>query len=63
MQLNSARRVEEIQEEQDLVNLILRGNGQNDDDGGAGAGLSAANSFFSSEMLRALSDANKNGKT
>jgi len=63
VQLNSARRVEEIQEEQDLVNLILRGNGQNDDDGGAGAGLSAANSFFSSEMLRALSDANKTGKT
>ncbi len=52
----SARRVEAIQEEQDLVNLILRGPEQ---EGDGGAGLTAANSFFSSEMLRALSEANK----
>ena len=54
IQYASARRQDRIQQEQMLVELILRGP-QEPDAGGPGARLGRA--MFSSEMLRALSDA------
>jgi hypothetical protein len=54
IQYASARRVEQLNEEQTLVALVLRGPESADD---TGMGLQAANSLFSTEMLRTLSEA------
>jgi hypothetical protein len=54
IQYASARRLEQRQEEQALVALVLRGPEGADD---AGAALQSANSLFSTEMLRTLSEA------
>jgi hypothetical protein len=56
IQFADAGRADQIREEQDLINLILRGPGQSDD---TGLGMGPANSLFSTEMLRALSEAGK----
>jgi hypothetical protein len=53
----SARRLERLREEQSLVDLVLRGSQGAD---GPGLGGGAVDSMFSSEMLRALSDARNN---
>ncbi len=50
----SARRVERMQQQQAMVDVILRGS-QSPDGGGVGQRLSG--SLFSSEMLRVLSEA------
>jgi hypothetical protein len=54
IQFASARRIERMQEEQAVVDLVLRGPGGSDDLGGQ-----TANSLFSTEMLRALSETNR----
>jgi hypothetical protein len=58
IQYASARRLERQQAEQEMVDLVLRGPENSDD---VGMSVQTANSLFSSEMLRALSEAgNKN---
>lgn len=66
-QYATGRRLERIQQQQELVNLILRGSQDVDGGGfglssGGGGGASSAqrmtSSMFSAEMLRVLSDAN-----
>ena len=47
----SARRVMQMQEEQALIGMLLRGP---DSSGGPGLGMQASNSLFSNEMLQAL---------
>jgi hypothetical protein len=54
IQYASARRLERMQAEQEMVNLVLRGPESADD---VGMSVQTANSMFSSEMLRALSEA------
>ena len=54
MQYAMARRVERLQQEQALTDLLLRGP---ESPGDSGSGL--AGSMFSSEMLRVLSEANQ----
>jgi len=67
VQYATGRRLERIQQQQELVSLILRGP-QDADDGfsfASGGGSSAqrmTSSMFSSEMLRVLSDASDGGK-
>lgn len=56
VQYASARRIDRAQQQQELVDFILRGPQGADD---AGAGLRLTNSLFSSEMLRVLSEAGK----
>jgi hypothetical protein len=53
----SLRRTEQMQEEQMLIAMVLRGSGGGADDGGLT--LQTANSLFSSEMLRAMSETPK----
>jgi hypothetical protein len=55
IQYASARRLDRAQQQEELVELILRG--PQNPDGGAGTQLTS--SLFSSEMLRILSDASK----
>ena len=72
IQYASGRRLERIQQQQELVNLILRGSQDVDSggfglsSGGSGGGTSSAqrmtSSMFSSEMLRVLSDAGDKSK-
>jgi len=58
IQYASARRQERLQQQQEMVDLILRGPEPTDD---VGLSVQSANSMFSNEMLRALSQAsNKN---
>jgi len=54
IQYASARRQERLEQEQNMVNLILRGPESSDD---VGLSTQSANSLFSTEMLRALSQA------
>jgi len=54
IQYASARRTDRLQAEQEMVNMVLRGPESADD---MGESVQAANSLFSSEMLRALSEA------
>jgi hypothetical protein len=54
IQYASARRADRLQAEQTMVNMVLRGPESADD---VGESVQAANSLFSSEMLRALSEA------
>lgn len=67
VQYATGRRLERIQQQQELVSLILRGP-QDADDGfsfASNSGSSASrmtSSMFSSEMLRVLSDASDGGK-
>ena len=51
IQYASARRQERLQQQQEMVDLILRGPEPTDD---VGMSVQAANSMFSTEMLRAL---------
>jgi hypothetical protein len=53
MQYASARRIDRAEQEQALIDLVLRGPEQGDD----GGDRSLTSSMFSSEMLRVLSDA------
>jgi hypothetical protein len=53
MQYASARRIDRAEQEQALIDLVLRGPEQSDD----GGDRSLTSSMFSSEMLRVLSDA------
>jgi hypothetical protein len=53
LQFASAGRVDRSQQEQEMVDLVLRG--PDEPDGGAGSSLT--NSLFSADMLRMLSDA------
>jgi hypothetical protein len=68
VQYATGRRLERIQQQQELVALILRGP-QDADDGfslASNGGSSASrmtSSMFSSEMLRVLSDASDGGKS
>ena len=55
MQYSAARRIDRMQQEQALIDLVLRGPEQNDD-----AGRIYTGSMFSSEMLRVLSDERSN---
>jgi hypothetical protein len=55
IQYASARRQDRLAEQQEMVNLILRGPETTDD---VGLSVQTANSLFSTEMLRALSQAN-----
>jgi len=57
MRYASARRIDRAEQEQAVIDLVLRGPEQTDDGLGLGAGRSLTNSMFSAEMLRALSDA------
>jgi len=52
----SARRVVQMQEEQALIGMLLRGP---DSSGGLGPGMQSSNNLFSSEMLQALSETPK----
>ena len=67
VQYATGRRLERIQQQQELVSLILRGP-QDADDGfsfasnGGSSASRMASSMFSSEMLRVLSDASDGGK-
>jgi hypothetical protein len=54
IQYASARRQERLQQQQEMVDLILRGPESTDD---VGLSVQTANSMFSTEMLRALSHA------
>jgi Transglycosylase SLT domain len=54
IQYASARREERLQQQQEMVDLILRGPEKSDD---VGLSVQTANSMFSTEMLRALSTA------
>jgi hypothetical protein len=53
MQYASARRIDRAEQEQALIDLVLRGPEQSED----GGDRSLTSSMFSSEMLRVLSDA------
>ena len=55
MQYASARRIDRQEQEQALIDLVLRGPEQSD--GAGDSGRSATSSMFSAEMLRVLSDA------
>jgi hypothetical protein len=57
MQYATARRIDRQEQEQALIDLVLRGPEQSDDGGPASSGRSATSSMFSAEMLRVLSDA------
>jgi hypothetical protein len=58
MQYASARRIDRQEQEQALIDLVLRGPEQSDDAASlGGSGRSATSSMFSAEMLRVLSDA------
>jgi Transglycosylase SLT domain len=59
VQYASARRQERLEQEQDMVNLILRGPEPTDD---VGLSVQSANNMFSSEMLRALSQASSKNR-
>ena len=68
VQYATGRRLERIQQQQELVSLILRGS-QDADDGfslasntGGSSASRMTSSLFSSEMLRVLSDANDGDK-
>ena len=58
LQYASARRLDRMQQEQEMVDMVLRG--PQEPDGGSG-GASLASSMFSADMLRMLSDA-RHGK-
>jgi hypothetical protein len=60
VQYASARQTERLSEEQAVVAMILRGPQGADD---VGLSVQTANSLFSSEMLRALSEAETHGRT
>jgi hypothetical protein len=53
MQYASARRIDRQEQEQAVIDMVLRGPEQSDD----GGSRSLTSSLFSAEMLRALSDA------
>ena len=55
VQYAAARRQDRLQQQQEMVDLILRGPESTDD---VGLSVQTANSLFSTEMLRALSQAN-----
>jgi len=55
IQYAAARRQDRLQQQQEMVDLILRGPESTDD---VGLSVQTANSLFSTEMLRALSQAN-----
>lgn len=55
IQYAAARRQDRLQQQQEMVDLILRGPESSDD---VGLSVQTANSLFSTEMLRALSQAN-----
>jgi hypothetical protein len=55
IQYASARRQDRLQQQQEMVDMILRGPESTDD---VGLSVQTANSLFSTEMLRALSQAN-----
>jgi len=55
IQYAAARRQDRLQQQQEMVDLILRGPESTDD---VGLSVQTANSMFSTEMLRALSTAN-----
>jgi len=57
LQYASARRLDRMQQEQEMVDMVLRG--AQEPDGGSGSSL--AGSMFSADMLRMLSDA-RHGK-
>ena len=57
LQYASARRLDRMQQEQEMVDMVLRG--PQEPDGGSGSSL--ASSMFSADMLRMLSDA-RHGK-
>ncbi len=58
MQYASARRIDRAEQEQALIDLVLRGPEQSDGGGlGGGGSRSLTSSLFSAEMLRTLSDA------
>jgi hypothetical protein len=57
MRYASARRIDRAEQEQAVIDLVLRGPEQTDDGLGVGGGRSLTGSMFSAEMLRALSDA------
>ena len=57
MRYASARRIDRAEQEQAVIDLVLRGPEQTDDGLGLGGGRSLTGSMFSAEMLRALSDA------
>ena len=58
LQYASARRLDRMQQEQEMVDMVLRGPQEPDGD----TGSSAANSMFSADMLRMLSDARHKGR-
>ena len=59
IQYASARRQERLQQQQEMVDLILRGPEPTDD---VGLSVQTANSLFSTEMLRALSQASSKNR-
>jgi hypothetical protein len=59
IQYASARRQDRLQQQQEMVDLILRGPEPADD---VGLSLQSANSLFSTEMLRALSQASSKNR-
>ena len=69
VQYATGRRLERIQQQQELVALILRGPQDADDgfslasNGGGSSASRMTSSMFSSEMLRVLSDASDGGKS
>jgi hypothetical protein len=68
VQYATGRRLERIQQQQELVSLILRGSQDADSgfsftSGGGSSAQRMTSSMFSSEMLRVLSDAGDGGKS
>jgi hypothetical protein len=68
VQYATGRRLERIQQQQELVSLILRGSQDADSgfsftSGGGSSAQRMTSSMFSSEMLRVLSDASDGGKS
>jgi hypothetical protein len=59
IQYAAARRQDRLQQQQEMVDLILRGPEATDD---VGLSVQTANSLFSTEMLRALSQANSKNR-
>ena len=59
LQYASARRIDRLEQEQALVDIILRG--PQDPSEGAGSHHSIAGSLFSADMLRVLSEARRDG--